>query len=302
MNNNLKNDVVCFGEMLWDMPPGEKHPGGAPMNVALNLLKMGVNAVMVSSVGRDDLGVELLDYVKANGMNVKHIILDEHRSTGTVPIDLSDPTNVRYSIIKNVAWDHIALNQEMVDLVTNAKYFVFGSLAARSSTTCNTLLELTEKSKFNVFDVNLRPPDINPDIVLKLLAAANLVKLNEEEIITICNWLNFNGTMKKMMKFLQEKFDIKTLGVTRGAQGAIFLIESRYFTHPGYQISVASTTGSGDAFLAGWLKKLLTHATEQEALEFACGLGALVATYTSANPELPLNEMEIAIRDMQKNS
>ena len=52
--------VICFGEVLWDFLPQGKEPGGAPMNVTYHLNKSGVPASLISKVGKDDLGDEIL--------------------------------------------------------------------------------------------------------------------------------------------------------------------------------------------------------------------------------------------------
>jgi fructokinase len=289
-NNTYK--VACFGEMLWDMPPGEQHPGGAPMNVALNLRKMGVESKIISRVGKDSLGEMLLAFVDSFGLDTQLIGIDSNYPTSTVQVDLTDPTNAKYDIIQHVAWDNITYEDAMLQAVKRSEIFVYGSLVARDTTSRSTLFKLMDRALFNVFDANLRDPYYSISTVERLMMGANAAKLNDAELDEICSWYNQKGSLREKMLFLESKFALNTICVTLGSHGAIVYTGQEFVEHPGFKVNVASTTGSGDAFLAGWIKKYLDGSSPFERLEYACAIGALVATHKSANPDIKPEEVQ----------
>lgn len=150
--------VLCFGEILWDLLPSGKVAGGAPMNVAFQLNQLGVPTGMVSRIGTDDLGREIFDFLKGKNVPIDWVQHDEEHPTSIVKVKLDAKGHPQYDIVQNVAWDFIAADEQVVQAVRNAKALVFGSLAARSETSKNTLLVLLEHAPFRVLDTNLREP------------------------------------------------------------------------------------------------------------------------------------------------
>ena len=151
--------IVCFGEMLWDVLPTGKQPGGAPLNVAVHLRNFGLEAQLISRVGHDDLGAELLAFVERKGLGTKYVQRGETHLTGVVKANVSNTNEVTYKIVQPVAWDYIQYEPALSDLVQGAEAFVFGSLAARSPVSRETLYRLLQQAALKVFDVNLRPPE-----------------------------------------------------------------------------------------------------------------------------------------------
>ncbi|GAB4252294.1 MAG: carbohydrate kinase [Saprospiraceae bacterium] len=278
--------AVCFGEVLWDLLPAGAVAGGAPMNVACQLTNLGLKAIMISSVGNDDLGRQLLDFLRQKGVDTSLIGTDPEFPTGTVNVSLDDKGIPSYEIVQPVAWDYIDLSEAALDAVGRADAFVFGSLAARSETTLKTLEGLLEAASFPVFDVNLRAPFYEEKTVNELLKKALLLKLNDEEIDILCGWRAFKGGQPAQMEFLKDEYHLDAVVLTRGAKGAALLDDSGLYEHSGYRVQVADTVGSGDAFLAGFLSQWLGGASPLECLSFACATGALVATLPGGTPDI----------------
>lgn len=278
--------VVCFGEMLWDLLPTGPVPGGAPMNVACQLRNLGLSSAMISAVGNDPLGQQIMEFLEKKGVDIGLVQRHPTQPTGTVLVTLDEAGIPSYEIVQPVAWDYIGLSEAALDAVGQANAFVFGSLAARSETTLKTLEGLLEAASFPVFDVNLRAPFYEEKTVNELLKKARLLKLNDEEIDILCGWRAFKGGQPAQMEFLKDEYHLDAVVLTRGANGAALLNDSGLYEHSGYRVQVADTVGSGDAFLAGFLSQWLGGASPLECLSFACATGALVASLPGGTPDI----------------
>jgi fructokinase len=283
--NKLNHPVVCFGETLWDILPDAKLPGGAPMNVAYHLNQLGKNPAVISRVGCDDLGKELLDVLKEKNINISFFQFDKTRGTGKVYAELKENNEVVYDIVKPSAWDYIQWRNEFEALIKSAEYFVFGSLVTRNRTSRNTLFSCIEAAQQKVLDINLRPPHFNKKTVEELLTKADVLKLNLAELHLITGWFNDYESDEDRMKLLKDRFHLNIIIVTKGADGAILNIGSEFYHHPGYIVQVADTVGSGDAFLAATISKLIDRAPPKETLDFASRLGAFIASRHGACPQ-----------------
>ncbi|MFN8354229.1 MAG: PfkB family carbohydrate kinase [Spirosomataceae bacterium] len=284
--------LVCFGEVLWDLLPSGALPGGAPMNVAIHLKNLGIPSVMVSRVGNDTLGDALSAFLSTKHCPTQYIQTDTEHPTGTVNVHLSAKKEATYEIVHPVAWDFISSSPEVLELVKNSKALVFGTLACRDEHSRATLFELLEHAAIKVYDVNLRPPHYTQELIEALLEKANVVKMNEDELAIIAQWYGFEAdTDKQKLTALAHKFKLDTLIVTQGGDGAMVWDDNRFYKSQGYRVVVADTIGSGDSFLAGFLKNILEGKSANYALEYACALGALVASHHGANP--PVVEEDI---------
>lgn len=292
MNNNQKN-IICFGEMLWDMLPTGKMPGGAPMNVAIHLKNFGNNASIISRVGTDDLGTELINFIEENGLNTKFIQHGQTHLTGVVKVNMDDKNNVSYKIVKPVAWDYILLETEALEAVKQSDCFVFGSLSARSEQTFETLKNLLAVAKFKVLDINLRPPYYDKVTIEYLLNNTDLLKLNHIELDEISAWFFTSETIQENLIRLSELFKIKTICVTLGEDGAMLLHNNEFFKSTGFEVEVVDTIGSGDSFLASFISNFLKNTPVQNALLEACAMGALVATHHGASPIISKEEIQL---------
>jgi len=278
--------IVCFGEMLWDVLPSGKQPGGAPLNVAVHLHNFGQEVELISRVGHDDLGAELQAFAQAKGLSTKYVQQGETHLTGVVKANVSDSHEVTYKIVQPVAWDYIQYEDALAPLVENATAFVFGSLAARSGATRETLYRLLQRAPFKVFDVNLRAPHYSRNVVTYLLRQANLVKLNHHELTEIMGWFGASPDEETALHWLADRFGLQAVCVTKGADGAVLWAGGQLHRSPGIAVRVQDTIGSGDAFLAALLKGWLASQDPAEMLAFACAAGSLVATHQGATPAI----------------
>lgn len=284
--------ILCFGEALWDMLPSGKQPGGAPMNVALHLARFGDDVRLLSRVGDDDLGRALLAYLAAHGLATDLIQIDARHPTGQVRVHLSDPHAVRYDIAEPAAWDFIDA-AEYADLPTDSDTLVvFGSLAARSSVSRDTLFGILDRVRLKVFDVNLRPPYVDRDVIERLLDRADWVKLNEEELDLVVRWRGDPRSPEDGVNALSRRYGLATVCLTLGERGAVMRHRGRVFRQPAFPVRVVDTVGCGDAFLAAWLSEMRRGSAPQHALARACAVGALVATRAGANPALDEAEIQ----------
>lgn len=284
----MKNKVLCFGEMLWDCFTDKHLPGGAPMNVALHLNQLEVEAILISRIGNDKEGKLLLEFLKHRNLPISLIQIDDSQPTGQVIVDNTDTENVGYEIVIPVAWDYIDLNPHIIKEVEQAKALVFGSLSTRSKVSWDTLQNLVKYPLLKVFDINLRPPYIDYAKIEYLLKYTSILKINEDELKLLASYFGLkksNEMIELFCVYVARKFGIQLICITLGSKGAIFYKEGEFFTHQGYKVDVKDTVGAGDAFLSGLIKMYLAKKQPNEALDFACKLGAFVASKEGGTPK-----------------
>ena len=281
------NRFTCFGEVLWDVFPDHDKIGGAPLNVALRLKSFQNEVAIISAVGDDILGNKLKDYLVENNVETKHIQIDKTLGTGKVQVSLDKSGSASYVINQPVAWDNIQLNNQDIDLVKQGNVFIYGSLVCRNSISKHTLLELIPYANFKVFDVNLREPYYTFELLYELMQKADFIKFNDDELELICNELNTGfSSIEKNMTFIAKKFNASYICVTKGSEGALLLVNGQFYFNDGYKIKVQDTVGAGDSFLGTLLHKIINNNNPQEALNYACAVGALVASSEGANPKI----------------
>jgi fructokinase len=287
--------IVCYGEILWDMLPTGKLAGGAPMNVAYHLNALGIKSSIVSRIGKDDLGTELVNFLKEKTVSTQFVQTDKTLSTGVVDVQLDAKGSPTYSIVQPVAWDNIQNSQGVQKAVVEADAFVFGSLICRSAVSKQTLFELLELSKCLVFDVNLRPPFYDKTLLEALLAKADIVKMNEEELAIISAWYTDEIDFTSQIKFLKNLFNISCIIISHGSKGAYCFENDILYFQAAFFITVKDTIGSGDAFLAGFLSEKLKGRDPQICLKRACAMGAYVATQAGATPKMSAKILDTLI-------
>lgn len=288
MNSTInKSKIVCFGEVLFDVFPTHTKIGGAPLNVGLRLASLGIETQIISRIGQDAKGMELLDFIEANDVSTTYIQTDSHYSTGEVSVKLDEKGSASYTINYPVAWDKIEATPEAHDIVNSADAVVFGSLVCRDTASYQSLLSILNVAKYKIFDVNLRAPFYTKELLSDLMNKADFIKFNDDELYEISAYLGSPyHSLEQNMQFIAEKTNTQHICVTKGSHGAVLFYNNQLFYNSGYKITVADTVGAGDSFLAGLLSKLLTGIAPQEAINFACALGALVAQEEGANPKI----------------
>jgi len=294
MKNQLSTpSVFCYGEVLWDIFPEGARAGGAPFNVAYNLTRMGIDAHMISRVGNDKLGNDLMAQLRDWNIPTDDSQTDLVYPTGTVIAHIDEHNEAHYDIIQPVAWDFIEFRTDYTEKVSDAAAFVFGSLITRNATSRNTLFELLEIAKYKVFDVNIRPPFSSSEVIKELLYKSDLVKMNKAELRLILDFLNKEYTTEDDgIRFVQDTFDIKEILVSKGSKGAVYYNENTRYEAPAVAVTIQDTVGSGDSFLAGFLSKRILNADPEEIMNQATALGAFITSKEGACPNYTIEDFE----------
>ena len=286
-------EIVCFGETLWDIFPDKKIIGGAPLNVGLRLHSLGAEVKVISRIGKDADGNSLLNYLREEGMDLGSIQLDPELTTGNVQVHLDQNHTATYTISEPVAWDHIEFQQNDIEIISKADAFIFGSLCCRNSRSRKTLFEYLLQAKFKVFDANLRPPFYTMELVLQLMEIADMIKLNDEELDEMVKFLRIGSkSIEDQIKNLSELTHTQHICVTLGAKGAICFTHGEFFKNTGYKVVVKDTVGAGDSFLASLVYQFVMGVPSQQALDFSCAMGSLVASKNGANADVSIQEIK----------
>lgn len=289
-----KNKVVfCFGEVLWDIFPSGTKAGGAPFNVAYNLRKMGVDSRTISRIGDDELGRTLQTKIKNWGFSDNYLQIDKSQPTGTVHAHIDEDNEAHYDIVFPVAYDFIETTPELEKEVSEADAFVFGSLIARGETSRKTLFSLLEVAKLKIFDINLREPYCDFNIIQALLHKTDIAKMNKAEMKRLLEHLNVPYTIEHdAIRFIQDHFKINEVLISKGSKGALYYNGQDNYFAPATAIEVADTVGSGDSFLAGFTSKRIYNASPKEIMERAVSLGAFITSYHGACPDYEMEDFE----------
>ncbi|TDX10457.1 carbohydrate kinase family protein [Flavobacterium sp. S87F.05.LMB.W.Kidney.N] len=293
MNNGKNLKAVAYGEVLWDVFANEKKIGGAPLNVALRMKTFGCQVAMISCVGNDQDGRVIKEEIKSLGLKIDTIVTSEDFPTGLVNVTLNERGSASYEISYPSAWDKIVLNEQAEKIVKQADVLIYGSLVCRDAVSRKTLKELLNSVAYKVFDVNLRKPHYSYEILQELMNSADFIKFNDEELLEIATAIESPFTsLEDNMHFIAEKTKVRAMCVTKGKHGALLMWEGELYQNGGYPIKVSDTVGAGDSFLAALITSLLTDKAPQNAIDFACAVGALVAEAPGANPEISPSRIE----------
>ncbi|RDC54196.1 carbohydrate kinase [Pedobacter chinensis] len=289
---SLKNKpIICFGEVLWDVLPDGPQPGGAPLNVAYHLNKLGLHPAIISRVGNDDNGKWLTELMDQWNLDRKFVQIDEEHQTSEVVASLKNGNEVCYEIVFPVAWDFITPENAIVHQAASAEYLIYGSLSSRNDITRNTLFELLEGDAIKVLDINLRYPFVKRAILEPLLKKADIIKFNEAELDTVQTLFGGSyGTEREKVAFVQERFSTPEILITKGESGAAYYIGPERFYHYGAEVRVKDTIGSGDAFLAAFISGHRKRSDPAQILKNAIAMGAFIATQKGACPDYELEE------------
>jgi fructokinase len=290
----LRKSVVCYGEILWDNLPTGKRPGGAPMNVAYHLHKLGIDSHLISSIGNDLSGSALVAFLKEIELDTKYVQIDYEHDTSEVQASM-DPVSheVTYDIVAPVAWDFIAWQPHFESLLNASDAFVYGTLSTRNIDSRNTLYKMVEYGAYRVFDVNLRAPHYSKEVIHTLLGKSNMVKLNNNELLLIAQWYNSKCSIEsECVEVVFSRFNMDEVLITKGSLGATYYTPDLSYDYPAYRIDVADTIGSGDSFLAAFLAKKLNSEPLEVILDYSVAMGAFITSQAGACPKYSKFDLE----------
>ncbi|WP_010416707.1 carbohydrate kinase family protein [Anaerophaga thermohalophila] len=282
-----KKTIIGIGEILWDILPEGKQLGGAPANFAWHCQQLGARGAVISAVGNDSNGKEIMDFIEKkeiiNGISITD------KPTGTVEVKLVDGIP-EYVIHEDVAWDFIQLNETGKEVLNQADAICFGSLAQRNEVSRDSIiraLEMTPDSCLKIFDINLRQNYYSRDVISSSLKHADVFKINEEELEEVKKLFGFNGSKHSVAKSMLDFFDLQLLAITGGELGSLLLSENDTSEMKTPKVEVADTIGAGDSFTAALAMGILNEYPLQQIHSNAVEISAFVCTRNGAMPVLP---------------
>lgn len=286
MENVLK--VIGIGEILWDLLPEGRQLGGAPTNFAFHANQLGLESSIISSVGNDDLGKEILNAIHHTDIISFIDVID--RPTGTVSVQLDKNGIPKYVIHENVAWDFISPSEAALAFAKHSNAICFGSLAQRSETSYYSIKEILKTVSANalkVFDINMRQQFYNERIISNSLDLANVLKINDEEILVFADMFGISGDEYEIMQQILHNYKLKILALTKGDKGSWLISDKEESFLDTPDVIVADTVGAGDSFTAALVAGLLRERPLQEIHQSAVDISAFVCTQKGATPVLP---------------
>jgi fructokinase len=304
--------MVGLGELLWDvLPEGPPQLGGTVSNFAVMAARLGNRGVAATRIGTDPLGREAMTFLKTTPLDTQYIQEDFSRVTGTVTVTL-EAGQPRYTIHEPVAWDFLEFTPHWLALAEQADAVCFGTLAQRSPASRRTIesfLHETRPECVRIFDVNLRVPFFNAEIVEHSLELATIFKLNADEMPQVLSLLDFPDAAGTTPDFLLnsarqiiDQFPIKLVAITLGSQGSLLVTRDQVDRHPGYPIKVVDTVGAGDAFAAALTHYYLRGASLSQLNAAGNRWGSWIASHAGAMPPLPEAEREALTHQISQAS
>lgn len=282
--------VVGIGEALWDLLPGGRQMGGAPTNFTCHARALSAEAQLITRVGGDDLGRELVNRLKKLGVPTDCVEVDAVKPTGTVTVTVDPNGQPQFIIHEGVAWDNLAGESAGRIAVSGADAVCFGTLGQRLEPARSTILSLVRAASptaLRIFDVNLRQHFHSKAVIEESLALANVLKVNETELPCLAEMLGLAGDEYSLIAQLATRHQLSVVAYTRGEHGSALFVRGRWSDHPGVPTKVVDTVGAGDAFTAAMTLGLLNRWNVNAINAYANEVAAYVASCAGATPDLP---------------
>jgi fructokinase len=287
--------IVGLGEILWDLLPGGRQPGGAPFNFAFHCHQLGQPSAMVSRVGADELGRDLRAAVRGLGLSDAYLQDDPGHPTGTVTVAVDERGQPTFTITEGVAWDHLAWDDRLEALFGHAKAVCFGTLVQRapeSRATVRRALAAAHDALVE-YDINLRQHYYDRGVIEASLKASRWAKLNDDELAVLAGLLGLSGaTESARLADLRRRYGLELAALTRGEHGCLVQTADGEVAAPGERVRVVDTVGAGDAFAAGLLVSVLEGRPVADAARFANRLAARVAASAGGTPRIDRRELD----------
>lgn len=286
----MKSTIVTAGEALWDLFPDGARFGGAPANVACHAASFGATSVLLSRLGDDDLGRQARDELTTHGVDVSHVQCDTEHETGTVAVSLDLNGVPGFAVSADVAWDYLEWSDELENLAALTDAVCFGSLGQRcevSRSAIQRFVASTPTYSLRVFDVNLRPPFFDRDLIEKSMELANVLKISDEELPKFAEIMELSGSPENIITGLLSRYQLDLVALTRGPNGALLIEDGRCSDFPGFPASATDTVGAGDSFTATLIYGLLQGYELDRINRHACEVAAFVCSKDGAIPTLP---------------
>lgn len=290
MGEKNKAMMVGVGEILWDMLPEGKQMGGAPANFGCHAAQLGNQGVIISAVGEDAEGAEILSLVEQRKLD--HLIATTaDYPTGKVSVEVDGQGVPNYIIHEDVAWDHLVFSEEHEKVAKQADVICYGSLAQRhpeSAGAISQCIAATKPSCIRIFDVNLRQDYFDAEVIHKLLNLSTVLKLNDEELLMVADLLFLSGSETLLLELLSHAYNLDLIILTKGEYGSrLYSREEGDSILEGKKVEVVDTIGAGDSFTAAVATGMCLDMPLEKIHRFADNVAAYVCTQAGAIPELP---------------
>lgn len=282
--------VIALGELLWDLLPSGRQFGGAPGNFAHHAALLGGDVRMVSGVGNDELGYAAIEQLRQSKIDVEHVQISDAFPTGAVDVKLDTDGKASYFFHQNDAWDHVCWSDTLGELAEQCEAVCFGTLGQRHSDSRNmiqTFLKSTRPSTLRIFDINLRPPFFDDEMVRSSIGLTNVLKLNEEELAYLGKLEGITGTEMDLARQLIDRYQLRLLALTRGERGGLLMTDSEVSEVAPQQVTINDTVGAGDSFTAALTVGMLQGLDLDEINDKACRLAEYVCSQAGATPPVP---------------
>jgi len=286
-NQNEQPVVVGLGEILWDMFPDGKQLGGAPANFAFHAQCLGASGAVVSAVGDDDLGREILTRLDEMRLDRSQVAVDHVHPTGTVTVELDEGGKPQYTINESVAWDYIPTDSNVLGLAGRADAVCFGSLAQRSDVsraTIRAFLTAVRPECIRLFDINLRRPYVDRDVIAQSLELTDVLKLSDDELPVLAELLDLPGDESQFLETILTRFQLDMVILTKGSKGSRLRTTQNDCSRAGIATTVADTVGAGDSFNAAVVMGMLAGLSISRINDGANRLASFVCTNKGATP------------------
>jgi fructokinase len=282
-------NVVGLGEVLWDVFPDRQILGGAPANFAHHAAQLGQQAYVVSRVGDDQLGRDVLAALAANRLSSDYIQVDPVYPTGTVQVEVGADGNPDFKIAQDVAWDHLEPSEALDELASRTDAVCFGSLAQRDGASRLAVGRFLDSAvrALKVFDINLRQHFWSVEVIRESLARAQVLKLNAEEQVCLADLFPGPREPLRWAQDMINRHKLRLVCMTRGAEGCLLVSADEHAECPGVKVDVVDTVGAGDAFAAALVSGYLANQPLPAIGDFANRVGAYVASQPGGTPALP---------------
>ena len=264
--------------------------GGAPVNFACHCRQLGARGIPVSCLGADRAGHDLAQAVAALGLEVGHLQVHPDVPTGTVQVVLDARGKPVYDIKEGVAWDFIRLNDDLCRLAPTVDAVCFGTLAQRAETSRATIQQFVARCPdraLKIHDVNLRQSFFTKPLIEASLQLANVLKVSDEELPVLAALFGLRGVVLDQLRQLMDRFQLRLVAYTRGAEGSLLVTPDTVADHPGCRPKAIDTVGAGDSYTATLCMGLLRGHAVEDIIQHASRVAAFVCEQPGATPTLP---------------
>lgn len=282
----MERPIVGIGEILFDLLPAGAQLGGAPANFAYHVGRLGGKGIAISAIGKDALGEEVKTILAAKGLEA--VLPEVAFPTGVVNVTLDGKGVPTYTIIEGVAWDNVPYTPQMKEIAARAQAVCFGTLAQRSPVTRRTILDFIADmpaDSLKVYDINLRQHFFSRETIETSLQVADILKINDEEIVVVSELLGLEGTPEEACRAILRLYGLRLVILTKGGDGSEVITEDEILSVRCPKVEIADTVGAGDSFTAAFIRAYLRGDSLAECHRLANEVSAFVCSCHGAMPE-----------------